>query len=135
MVMAGKGSCAISIKGIKVFAHHGVLAEEKERGQEFLIDISLELYSPPAADELGGTVDYAGVATRAAALATEETFDLLESVAMRIAGEILLEDLVRTVTVTVSKTQAPMPVEVESVSATVKLERSGSRGYFTGEEK
>lgn len=131
---AGSGSCSISIKGIKVFAFHGVLPREKEEGQEFTIDIVLEVSRKTEVDDLAGTVDYSGVAGRAAAIATEESFDLIETLAARIAGELLLEDLVREARVTVTKKRAPMPVEVDSVGATVTLRRPGGRGYFTGEE-
>ncbi|MDH7479972.1 MAG: dihydroneopterin aldolase, partial [Syntrophomonadaceae bacterium] len=52
----------IVLKGMRFFAHHGVLPEERARGQEFLVDVELEL--PPdreLADDLDATVDYARV--------------------------------------------------------------------------
>jgi len=126
--------CAISIEGIRVFAYHGVLPEEKSRGQEFLIDVELELAGAPREDDIASTVDYAAVAEAASRLATETRHDLIETLAEAIAGSLLDNELVIKATVTVRKPQAPMPVTVASVGVTVTAERSGSRGYSTGEE-
>jgi len=129
------GKCVIDIEGITVFAHHGVLPEEKNHGQRFVIDVRLELSAPPAADDLGATVDYAEVASLAGQIATANTCDLIETLASKIADALLGFDGVRRVSVTVSKPEAPMPVAVSRVGVTVSKERAGTRGYFTGSEE
>lgn len=126
--------CVISIEGIEVFAHHGVLADEKEHGQQFLIDVRLELFSVPITDDLGATVDYAGVAEQVERLATTTRHDLIETLARQIGESLLIDGRVRKVVVTVRKPQAPMPVSVGSVGVTVTTERVGTRGYLTGED-
>jgi len=123
-VTASRPGCVVSVRGIKVFAHHGVLPGEREQGQEFVIDVALEL-AAPVADDLAETVDYARVASMAADLATSETFDLIETVAARIAEAVLEDGRVRKASVTVSKPGAPMPVPVENVSVTVTMEAEG----------
>lgn len=117
--------CEIRIEGIEVFAHHGVLPEEKERGQEFVIDVVLELDGPPPADDLSSTVDYAWVAQEAARIASGEPCDLIETLAFRIASAMLDAGPVRHARVTVRKPAAPMPVDVSMVSVTVTARRDG----------
>ncbi len=50
----------ISVTGIEVFAHHGVLPHERELGQRFVVDLALELDLAPAAasDDVADTVHY-----------------------------------------------------------------------------
>jgi dihydroneopterin aldolase/2-amino-4-hydroxy-6-hydroxymethyldihydropteridine diphosphokinase len=66
-------------------------------------------------------------------MATSRSYDLIETLARDIAGRLLEHPLVRKASVRVSKPEAPVGVPVESVSVTVGMERSGSRGHFTGE--
>ena len=129
------GKCVIDIEGVTVFAHHGVLPEEKEHGQRFVIDVRLELSALPDDDDLAATVDYAEVASLTARIATADTYDLIETLASKIADAMLEFESVRTASVTVSKPDAPMPVDVSRVGVTVSKGRSGTRGYFTGSEE
>jgi dihydroneopterin aldolase len=119
---------------MKIFARHGVLPEEKEKGQEFVIDVEMDLVSAPGHDDLSATVDYAEVASEVARVATAKSYDLIETLASDIAVSILQRSLVKNVSVTVRKPEARMPVPVESVGVTVCLARSSRRGDFTGEE-
>ena len=50
----------INIKGLKVYAYHGCLEEERTKGQEFTLDITLHLNLTPAGitDTLEKTVNY-----------------------------------------------------------------------------
>ena len=59
-------SLAIRIEGIEVFAHHGVLPEERAEGQTFLFDVELVPASDRACDtdDLADAVDYGAVAAR-----------------------------------------------------------------------
>jgi dihydroneopterin aldolase len=128
------GSCSIAIAGIRVFAHHGVLPEEKEHGQDFIIDILLDLEAIPAADSLASTVDYAWAASTAVRIAKETACDLIETLAGEIASEMLSGTGVRRATVSVRKPDAPMPVPVESVGVTVTRQRPGTQGCPTGDD-
>lgn len=116
-------TCAIAVEGIEVFAYHGVLPEEKERGQRFLIDVRLELAGVPDRDELEDTVDYARVAGDAARLAADTRFDLVETLAGTIADHIVEDPRVLHVSVTVCKPDAPMPVRAGGVRVTVSAGR------------
>lgn len=112
----------IEIKGVEVFAHHGVLPEEKLNGQRFIIDASLELAEGlPAGDEITSTVDYASIAESIVSVATSERFNLIESLASRIASFLVRQTGVIAAEVTVKKPDAPIPVPVEYVAATATI--------------
>jgi len=126
----------ITIRGIKVFANHGVLPEEKEHGQVFLIDVEMELEEGMAGtDDLPATVDYARVAAAVASMATLERHNLIETLASGIADYLLSLQGVGEAAVTVRKPQAPLPVEAEWVGATVSRRRERNPGDFTGEDR
>lgn len=121
----------IIIKDLKVFAHHGVLPEERERGQDFLIDLEIELDSGAAigADDLSLTVDYAEVAMAVSRMATGERYNLIETLACKIAEYLVSLPRVGRATVTVKKPGAPLAVPVKWVGVSVSRERGGNSGY------
>jgi dihydroneopterin aldolase len=111
----------IRLDGIRVYAHHGVYPDEKERGQVFLIDvrISIDLSEAGRTDDLGTTIHYGELADAVVRRATGERWDLIERVAERTA-ELVLEDArVEQVTVTVHKPEVTLPTPVGNVSVTV----------------
>lgn len=115
----------ISLTGLRAHGRHGVLAEEKRDGHDFLLDISLELDTAPAAraDALGRTVSYAEVAHVAADVVGGESLDLIETLAQRIADAVLAAHvLVRAVEVTVHKPTAPIDLPFADVSVTIRRE-------------
>lgn len=112
----------IRLSGLRVRGHHGVLPAERRDGQDFVVDVALELDLRPAAasDDLAATVDYGALAERLAAVVAGEPVDLLETLAGRLA-EVCLQapPLVRRAEVTVHKPQAPIGVRFGDVSVTV----------------
>jgi dihydroneopterin aldolase len=116
---------AIRILGLKVFAHHGVLPEERQSGQPFLIDLELRLDLAAAghSDDVGDTVDYGNLAGRVHQLVKGQDLNLIESVATRVAGLVLEDPRVSEVTVTVHKPEAPIPFEFSDVSVAVTRRR------------
>ena len=52
----------LEIRGIEVYAHHGVFEHERRDGQVFVIDLALSVDTRAAAhhDDLAQTVDYGG---------------------------------------------------------------------------
>lgn len=117
---------SIAIRGIEVFAYHGVLASEKENGQLFLVDVelSIDLALAGASDSLAETVDYGLLAQRVHDVAASERWDLIERVATRIAETVLEDPRVGAVVATVHKPAAPIAVGVSDVSVTVRRGRS-----------
>jgi dihydroneopterin aldolase len=116
----------IAVTGIEVFAHHGVLAHERELGQRFVIDVQLELDLAPAAasDDVADTVHYGDLAGDVAALVAGEPVALIETVAERVAARCLADERIREVEVTVHKPAAPLPVVAREVAVTVRRRRA-----------
>ena len=115
----------IEVTGIRGWGHHGVLAAEKEIGQEFVVDISLEVSAAAAArtDDLARTVNYALVTADVHEEITTGSHDLVETLAERIASRILTgvgAPLVRAVTVTVHKPAAPVGLPVGDVRVIIR---------------
>ena len=108
----------IVLKGVRGRGLHGVLPEERDTGQEFLVDVTLGVMSIAKAaktDDLRHTVDYGGVATAIVEIVEGPPVNLIETLATRIAERCLGFDYVRAVTVTVHKPQAPIPVPFTDV--------------------
>ncbi len=115
----------IALRGVRARGYHGVLPEERERGQTFLVDVVLSVDTRPAAaaDDLGSTVDYGSVAAAVSQLVEGEPVALLETLAARIAERCLAEPAVTEVEVTVHKPEAPLTVPFEDVTITISRSR------------
>ena len=111
----------IALTGLRVRGFHGVLPEEREQGQLFVVDVVLELDLRPAAasDDVADTVDYGALATRLGAVVAGEPVDLIETLAERLAGVCLADRRVHRVEVTVHKPDAPIALSFEDVRVTV----------------
>jgi 7,8-dihydroneopterin aldolase/epimerase/oxygenase len=114
----------IELRGLTVRGHHGVFEHERRDGQDFVVDLTvwLDLSAAAASDELADTLDYGALAQRAAAIVGGEPSDLIESVAGRIADDVLTDRRVRAVEVVLHKPQAPIPLQFTDVA--VVLHRS-----------
>jgi dihydroneopterin aldolase/2-amino-4-hydroxy-6-hydroxymethyldihydropteridine diphosphokinase len=115
----------ISLTGVTAYGHHGVLEHERRQGQEFTVDVVMEVDLGRAADsdDLACTVDYAEVGAEIVAVITGPACDLIETLAGRIAGVVLGRSLVEAVEVTVHKPQAPVGVPFGDVTVKVRRER------------
>jgi dihydropteroate synthase len=117
----------ITLSGLRFRGYHGVHDYEREHGQDFVVDVDLELSLAPAAatDDVADTVHYGELAARIAAIVTGEPVRLIETLAERIARACLEADRVSSATVTVHKPQAPLfdpgsPFSFRDVSVTVR---------------
>ncbi len=115
----------IVLQGISAHGHHGVLDFEKADGQEFVVDVALEvdLRRPGRSDVLAHTVNYADVAADVVSLITGPSLDLIEALAEKIARAALKRPLVQAVEVTVHKPQAPVGVPFGDVQVVVERHR------------
>jgi dihydroneopterin aldolase len=111
----------ITLTGLRVRGHHGVLPAERRDGQDFVVDavLRLDTRAAGASDELSDTVDYAELAARLAAVVSGEAYDLIETLAERLAAVCLSHPLVFEAEVTVHKPAAPIPLDVADVAVTV----------------
>ncbi|WP_329316631.1 dihydroneopterin aldolase [Streptomyces sp. NBC_01262] len=115
----------VALRGLRARGHHGVFPQEREEGQTFVVDLVLSLDTAPAAasDDLTLTVHYGIVAEEVVAVVQGEPVDLIETLAQRIADQVLKNDLVEEVEVTVHKPQAPITVPFDDVTVTIARRR------------
>ena len=116
----------IYIKGLDVFAYHGVMPKEKRDGQRFVLDITLDcdLSKAGRADRLEDTVDYTAVMDTAVQAMTESSYDLIERAASRTAEAILrAEEKVEKVTLCLRKPEAPIDKIFDYVAVEITRER------------
>jgi dihydroneopterin aldolase len=115
----------IALTGLKVRGRHGVYDFERAQGQDFVVDVALDIDLAPAArsDDVGDTVHYGELAERLAAIVAGEPLRLIETLAERLAEACLADPRVRVATVTVHKPQAPIPLEFADVAVTITRPR------------
>jgi dihydroneopterin aldolase len=116
----------ITLTGLRVRGNHGVYDFERRDGQEFVVDVDLELSIAKAAasDDVADTVDYGELAQRLAQVIGGEPVNLLETLADRLATVCLADERVAAATVTVHKPQAPLVVSFTDVAVTIRRERA-----------
>ena len=124
----------IELRGLRVRGHHGVYEHERRDGQDFVVDVTVWLDLAPAAvsDDLAHTLNYGELAQRAAAIVAGPPADLIETVAGRIADDVLTDPRVQAVEVTVHKPHAPIPLEFADVAVVVHRTRTPSRESSPG---
>ena len=117
----------IVLTGLRARGRHGVYDFERANGQEFVVDVVLELDLRPAArsDDVRDTVDYSELAERLVAIVGGEPVNLIETLAERLAAACLADNRVAAATVTVHKPQAPIPHDFADVAVTVERRREG----------
>jgi dihydroneopterin aldolase/2-amino-4-hydroxy-6-hydroxymethyldihydropteridine diphosphokinase len=117
----------ILLSGITVRAFHGVHPEEREQGQDFVIDVELvvPLGVAAATDDVRGTVHYGELARGIVAAVERDPVDLIETVADRVARLALADDRVERAVVTVHKPQAPVGVPFGDIA--VRVDRTAER--------
>ena len=116
----------ITLTGLSATGYHGVFESERRDGQTFIADVAIQLDIRPAAksDSVSDTVDYSDIATRVVAHLEGEPVNLIETLAERIASDILGTYLVTAVEVTIHKPQAPLQTVFADVSVSIRRERS-----------
>ena len=95
----------IHIRDLTLRCIIGIYPEERRERQDVVINLILETDLAPAAasDQIADTVDYKGLKKQIIALVEGSAFNLIETLADRIAALALADARVRRVTVTVDK--------------------------------
>lgn len=122
----------IKVTGLLVRANHGVYDFEKEKGQKFLIDLTLFLSTQEAGltDDLTTTINYGEVARFAQQEFTKVSYDLIEAAAENLALGILKKyNQVLSIEVTVSKPEAPVEIPFSNISVTIR--RKWHKAYLS----
>ena len=112
----------VEVRGLRVYAYHGVRDFERERGQPFVIDVWLRCRPSQAgeSDDLGDAVNYSAVCDRVAELAAGGPYDLLERLATVIADDLAERYPATGLRVRVAKPHAPVKHDVAEVAVTVE---------------
>lgn len=115
----------IEIRGLRIFAYHGVFPEEQQTGQIFIVDVAarIDLADAGKSDALTDTLDYGSLAGAIQERVQSERWDLIERVAQRVADLVLEDGRVAEVEVTVRKPEAPIPVAFDEVAVTITRSR------------
>lgn len=116
----------IYLKGLELFAYHGVNPEEKRDGQTFVLDLTLraDLSAAKKSDRLCDTVNYAAVRKTVQRVFTEKSYDLIER-AGEVVCQAVLEEFprVRAVTLLLKKPEAPMNAKFDYVAVELQKTR------------
>jgi dihydroneopterin aldolase len=115
----------VSLTGLEAFGRHGVHVAERDLGQRFVVDLTLELPRCDATltDALADTVDYDALADAVAAIVSGQPVALIERLAQLIADRALEDPLVGAVEVTVRKPHVALSHHVDEASVTLRRER------------
>ena len=115
----------ISLEGIEIFGHHGYYAEERKKGNTFIVDIILTVDFKKAAveDTIDGTINYEQVYE----IIKQEmgnSVKLLEHLAQRIVGKVMEEfTKVSAIELSISKLNPPLSGKCKKAKVTVQYSR------------
>jgi dihydroneopterin aldolase len=93
----------VELTGLLLHGFHGALDWERERGQNFLFDIELEVGEAGRSDKLEDAVDYRDVAACVKEVSDGHVYNLLEALASAVADELVARFPVESVSVRVRK--------------------------------
>jgi len=115
----------IKLSNIVFYAHHGYYKAERELGQRFELDIEVEcdLTRASRTDELSDAIDYRKVYSLAKEAFENSKFKLLETVAERIADQILDSFNIHAVLIRVRKPNVPINGFLDHIEIEIKRSR------------
>ena len=116
---------AIEIRDIHIYAHHGVMPQEREVGAWFTIDIRMTLNDSSCAesDSIANTVSYADIYD-IIRNEMKESSNLLEHVCKRISDTIYSNFIqVQEIDITLCKDTPPMGGDRLKACVTIKSRR------------
>jgi dihydroneopterin aldolase len=116
----------IRIKKATFYGYHGVRSEEQSVGGKFEADVDIYTDFTDAAkkDSLHETIDYHKVYKFLYKMALEQKYYLIESLAMKIADELLINfKSIKKISVRIRKNNPPLGGVVDCVEVEVIKER------------
>src|SRR5450432_1505509 len=119
----------ILMKNLVFFGHHGDIPAEREMGQRFMIDLalSLDIAEVTQTDALSSTADYVAVHELCRKIVEGDPVNLLETLAARLADEILVSaPRLTAVEIVVKKPAVPLRGAVDYVAVELTRTRESS---------
>jgi dihydroneopterin aldolase len=117
----------IFIRELVVHANHGVGEDERRIGQQFMLDLTLDvdLAAAGASDKLADTISYADVVEVATAAFRKQRYQLVEAAGGAVADALLATfPKIERITVTVHKPHAPISAVFKDVGVTLVRSRA-----------
>ena len=117
----------IIVKNLKIFAYHGVNPEEKENGQNFVLDIDayVDISKPCQSDNVDDTVSYAKIIKETVRIFISQKDDLLERAAQRVADGLFESfEKIEKLRILLKKPEAPIKADFEYVAVEIFRERA-----------
>ena len=117
----------IEVKGIKAYGRHGVYNQEKKEEQLFLVDVKAILKDTKKAtgnieeDLLEETINYETIVRTVIELVKEESFNLIETLALKIV-DALKNPKLQEILVTVHKPNTILNQSTDDISVTASEE-------------
>ncbi len=112
----------IFLNGMEFYAYHGAQKEENILGQRFIVYIEYEIETPEK-DNLQETVDYTEIYNKTKEIVENFKFNLLETLASKIALEIFKDIRIKNLNVKVIKTSPPIKGILDNVGCEINLKR------------
>ena len=111
----------IGLRGLLATGKHGIAPGEKDQPQPFEIDLNLyvDLSVSASTDNIEDTVDYGPLCQQIVDLVSNESFNLIEILAERIAALAKSDERVEKVTVSLRKLRPPVPTFLGSAGVTI----------------
>lgn len=116
----------IFIRGIAIFARHGVHQAEADLGQRFALDLTLELDCREAGqtDDYNKTVCYASVFETVREIGENRRFKLIEALGETIAEQVLADHpRLTAVEIEIRKPSAPVAGIFDTIGLRIRRER------------
>jgi len=115
----------VSLENIRLYGYHGASANERELGQRFEIDVEItaDLSEAVAADSMAKTVNYELVYRTVESEVVNEKYHLLETIADKIARDLLKQFGAEEVLVRIRKPSVPIAGSIDHVEVEVSHTR------------
>ena len=112
----------IRLHNMTFYGYHGVSAAERQTGRRFEVDVELmvDMEKPAKSDKLKDTVNYTEVYRTVEQIVLQNSFSLLETIAVKLANQILKKFKPQEVTIRVRKKIPPIPGNLDDIEVEVK---------------
>jgi dihydroneopterin aldolase len=115
----------VSLQNIRLYGYHGATSNERELGQRFEVDVELtaDLSDAVEHDEMKRTINYEEVFRLVEAEVVHERYHLLETLADRLAHDIVAKFGALEVLVRIRKPSVPIAGAIDHVQVEVVHKR------------